>query len=126
KDRGKGGQLEPESPPTQLKTALPDRYCHEEETFLLWQEQQIEVPPCFIVACNNTATSKLVYDFISGWVRENEDGSSQIEHGRLKLFDNYDDYGNRIPRPNTLLIDSEQLESGDALDANFRKISSEE
>jgi type III restriction enzyme len=33
------------------------------------------VPPCFIVVCNNTATSKLVYDYISGFQRENEDGS---------------------------------------------------
>ena len=29
----------------------------------------ISVPPCFIVVCNNTATSKLVYDYISGFQR---------------------------------------------------------
>ncbi len=34
------------------------------------------MPPCFIVVCNNTSTSKLVYDFISGFHRQNEDGSS--------------------------------------------------
>ena len=34
----------------------------------------INVPPCFIVVCNNTSTSKLVYDYISGFHRENEDG----------------------------------------------------
>ena len=32
----------------------------------------------------------------------------------------------RFPRPNTLLIDSEQLESGDALDDNFRGMAADE
>jgi type III restriction enzyme len=50
------------------------------------------VPPCFIVVCNNTSTSKLVYDYISGFERENEeDGTLQIENGRLPLFRNHDD-----------------------------------
>jgi len=40
--------------------------------------------------------------------------------GRLDLFRNYDGYGNRLARPHTLLIDSEQLESGEALDKEFR------
>jgi hypothetical protein len=37
------------------------------------------------------------------------------------LFRNFDEHGNRMPRPRTLLIDSEQLESGEALDKNFRE-----
>ena len=126
KGRSKGGTLDPESLPTQLKTALEALYGHYEKTFKLWEENQIDVPPCFIVVCNNTATSKLVYDYISGYFRENDDGSSQLEHGRLKLFDNFDGYGNKLPRPNTLLIDSEQLESGEALDNNFRDMASDE
>jgi type III restriction enzyme len=36
------------------------------------------------------------------------------------LFSNFDEHGNRLPRPNTLLIDSKQLESGEALDTDFR------
>ncbi len=86
----------------------------------------IDVPPCFIVVCNNTSTSKLVYDYISGFHRENEDGSTTFENGRLELFRNFDDYGNPYPRPHTLLIDSQQLESGDALDNNFRKMAADE
>ena len=31
-----------------------------------------------------------------------------------------------MPRPNTLLIDSEQLEAGDALDDNFRAMAADE
>ncbi|MCG8347226.1 MAG: restriction endonuclease, partial [Chloroflexales bacterium] len=84
------------------------------------------VPPCFIVVCNNTSTSKLVYDFISGFYHVREDGSSKLEQGRLPLFRNFDEHGNPLPRPNTLLIDSEQLESGEALDANFRSMAADE
>ncbi len=37
------------------------------------------------------------------------------------MFRNFDAHGNPLPRPNTLLIDSEQLESGEALDDSFRQ-----
>ena len=84
------------------------------------------MPPCFIVVCNNTAASKLVYDYVSGFTREQADGSTVLEQGRLELFRNYDEHGNPLSRPRTLLIDSEQLESGDALDANFRKAAADE
>ena len=75
---------------------------------------------------NNTSTSKLVYDYISGFRRENDDGSTSFQNGRLELFRNFDEYGNQYPRPRTLLIDSEQLESGDALDRDFRKMAADE
>jgi type III restriction enzyme len=67
-----------------------------------------------------------VYDYISGFQRENEDGSTTLENGRLELFRNFDNHGNPLGRPRTLLIDSEQLESGDALDKNFRDLASDE
>ena len=126
KGKGKAGKLDPLKIPAELQTALEALYGHYKKTFELWQNERIEVPPCFIVVCNNTSTSKLVYDYISGFYRENEDGSKQLENGRLKLFQNFDDYGNPLPRPNTLLIDSAQLESGDALDKNFRKLAADE
>ena len=44
----------------------------------------------------------------------------------LPLFRNFDEHGNPLGRPRTLLIDSEQLESGDALDDNFRNMASDE
>jgi type III restriction enzyme len=77
------------------------------------------------VVCSNTSTSKLVYDFISGFHRENDDGSATFENGRLALFRNHDDYGTRLARPRTLLIDSEQLESGEALDRDFRAMAAD-
>ncbi len=74
-----------------------------------------------IVVCNNTATSKLVYEWIAGFERPNADGEAETRHvGQLRLFRNYDDNRQRLAKPNTLLIDSEQLESGEALDPAFR------
>jgi len=126
KGRGKSSTLDPLSLPAELQTALEALYGHYEKTFDLWEKEGISVPPCFIVVCNNTSTSKLVYDFISGFHRENEDGSTDLENGRLPLFRNYNEHGDSISRPRTLLIDSEQLESGDALDKNFREMASDE
>jgi type III restriction enzyme len=126
KGRGAAKTLDPLSLPKEFYAALDALYGHYVKTFDLWQERQIPVPPVFIVVCNNTSTSKLVYDYISGFFRENDDGSEIYNAGRLELFRNYDEHGNRLTRPKTLLIDSEQLESGDALDKNFRDIAAEE
>lgn len=126
KGRGKAKALDPLSLPPELQTALEALYGHYKKTFELWQEADIDVPPCFIVVCNNTATSKLVFDYISGFFRENEDGTTELENGRLPLFRNFDDHGNPLARPHTLLIDSEQLEAGEALDDNFRKMAADE
>ena len=127
KGRGKAGQtLDPLSLPAELQTALEALYGHYEKTSVLWQEAEIRVPPVFIVVCNNTSTSKLVHDFIAGFDRVQADGSVVHKDGRLALFRNYDQHGNRLARPRTLLIDSEQLESGEALDDNFRKMAADE
>ncbi len=126
KGRGKAASLNPLDLPPQLQTALEALYGHYEKTHALWTEAGVAVPPCFIVVCNNTATSKLVYDYISGFQRDQQDGSSKLEPGRLALFRNHDEHGNPLPRPRTILIDSEQLESGEALDANFRAMASDE
>ena len=126
KGRGKAKTLDPLSLPAELQTALQALYGHYEKTFELWEKAGISVPPCFIIVCNNTSTSKLVYDFVSGFRRENDDGTTRLENGRLPLFRNFDEHGNQLARPRTLLIDSEQLESGDALDRNFRKMAGDE
>jgi type III restriction enzyme len=118
--------FDPLSLPPKLQTALEALYGHYKQTFELWQKSGIRVPPCFIVVCQNTSISKLVYDYISGFERIKEDGSSDLVHGRLELFRNYNEHGDPIARPRTLLIDSVQLESGDALDKNFREMASDE
>jgi type III restriction enzyme len=128
KGRGKAAKLDPLKLPVQLITALEALYGHYKKTYDLWQRAKIRVPPCFIVVCQNTAISKLVYDYISGFHHPpNDDGSIPPPFlGALPLFSNFDEHGNPLGRPRTLLIDSEQLESGDALDKNFRTMASDE
>lgn len=124
--RGKRGTLDPLSLPLDLKSALDALYGHYERTFEEWKKVGTSVPPCFIIVCNNTSASKLVYDYVSGFEWTREDGSSTIQQGRLALFRNFDENRRRLARPRTLLIDSRQLESGDALDTNFRKMAADE
>lgn len=123
----KGAVLDPLKLPTKLQSALQALYGHYEKTYKVWQKEGISVPPCFIIVCQNTAISKLVYDYVSGFIRETDDGQSKLENGRLPLFRNFaEDTLNALSRPNTLLIDSAQLESGEALDKNFRAMATEE
>ena len=119
-------RLNPSALPVPLQSALEALYGHYERIFDEWQRAKIDVPPCFIVVCNNTATSKLVYDYIAGFHRQREDGSEEPVPGRFALFRNFDETGNAHPRPRTLLIDSEQLESGAALDDSFRNVAKDE
>ena len=126
KGRGKSAGLDPLKLPLQLQTALEALYGHYKKTYQLWNDAEIPVPPCFVIVCNNTSTSKLVFDYVSGFQRQNEDGSTSFEQGRLDLFCNFDEHGNRFAKPNTVLIDSQQLESGEALDTNFRKMAAHE
>ena len=121
--------LDPLKIPAELQTALEALYGHYEKTFEAWREAGVRVPPCFIVVCNNQATSKLVFDFISGFLvasETGEHGAGRLEQGRLPLFRNFDEHGQPLSRPNTLLIDSERLESGEALDAKFRAMAADE
>ncbi len=115
-------KLSPFDLPNTLKTALNALYSHYEGEFERWQRAGIEVPPVFIVVCQNTAISKLVFEWIAGFERGDvEEGERAAFHaGHLELFRNYDDQGARLARPRTLLIDSRQIEAGDVLDKGFR------
>ncbi|MEX1303686.1 MAG: DEAD/DEAH box helicase family protein [Rhodovibrionaceae bacterium] len=128
KGAAKAGKLDPLSLPTELETALQALYGHYAETFDAWAKNDaIDLPPVFIVVCNNTSTSKMIYDYVSGFYRKDEEeGSSTFNEGRLELLRNYDGHGNRLARPRTLLIDSVQLESGEALDPEFRTFAADE
>ncbi len=105
-----------------LVNALTALYGHYEETFTQWVEAKIAVPPCFIIVCNNTSTSKLVYDYISGYFHGE---SGAFKEGKFPLFRNYDESGNPYPRARTMLIDSHQLDSGEKLSDDFRKINAQ-
>jgi type III restriction enzyme len=108
--------------PPMLITALTTLYSHYAGEFERWERADIGVPPVFIVVCQNTAISKLVFEWIAGFERgDAEEGERAAFHaGHLELFRNYDEHGARLARPRTLLIDSRQIEAGDALDKGFR------
>jgi type III restriction enzyme len=126
KSASKTGDLDPLKLDILIQTALYSLYSHYKETFEKWRPV-IAVPPVFIVVCNNTSVSKLIYEWIAGFQRLNEDGEPYTAHqGHLELFRNFDEHGQRLARPNTLLIDSEQIESGDALDPQFREMAGPE
>ena len=64
--------------PNELYTALYALYGHYEKTFEEWSRAGIEVPPVFIVVCNNTSTSELVYEWISGFERDGDDEQTAL------------------------------------------------
>lgn len=116
--------LDPEALPELLRSGLEALYRHYEKTAAVWDEQNVGKPPVFIVVANNTASSKLIYEFIAGYERtegEGEAARTRIVPGKLAQFSNVDAYGRWLDRPRTILIDSEALEAGDSLPEDFRK-----
>ncbi len=116
--------------PVELQGALHSLYSNYESYYRLWQQnaearERGLTPPVFIVVCNNTNVSKLVFDFIAGW--EKQIGDATIaQAGQLEIFRNDDGDGGWLQRPNTILVDSQQLESGGAMSAAFKKIAARE
>src|ERR1700682_3325506 len=112
--------------PVELQGALLSLYGNYEKYYRMW-EQNSEArargitPPVFIVVCNNTNVSKLVFDYIAGW--EKQVGERTIvQAGQLPIFRNDDGSGAWLHRPNTVLVDSQQLESGESMSDDFKKI----
>jgi type III restriction enzyme len=130
----KGQKLDPEALPEKLLGAIHALYEHYERVQAEWQPTfgavGLTVPPVFIVVCQNTSHSKLVYDYIAGYTRteraETGEERDVVVNGRLPLFRNYDDDRKPLSRPRTLLIDSNELDSGEGLSADFKKIAASE
>jgi type III restriction enzyme len=114
----------------ELQGALHSLYGNYEKSYRLW-EQNTEArargitPPVFIVVCNNTNVSKMVFDYIGGWEKQIAD-KTIVQVGQLPIFRNDDGEGGWLHRPNTILVDSQQLESGDAMSDDFKKIAGRE
>ncbi len=111
--------------PAELQGALHSLYGNYENAYNLYEKRGNGTPPVFIVVCNNTNVSKLLYDYISGWEKTLTDGTTIIVPGALSIFNN-EKNGRWSERPNTILIDSEQLESGEAMSDEFKKIAATE
>lgn len=117
-------------PPKELEGALQSLYENYEKYYRQWEndadaQEKGRTPPVFIVVCNNTNVSKLVYDYVAGWEKTLHDGSKRLVPGTMGTFSNVVN-GAWLSRPNTILVDSEQLESGEAMTADFKKIAANE
>ncbi|MGH2801412.1 MAG: BPTD_3080 family restriction endonuclease, partial [Thermoleophilaceae bacterium] len=116
--------------PDELQAALHALYGNYEKAYRAWERREKEeprdtTPPVFIVVCSNTAVSKLVFDYIAGWERELDDTRRAVQAGALPLLSN-EDRGGWLDRPRTVLIDSAQLESGEAMSSDFKAIAAVE
>ncbi len=116
--------------PVILQGALHSLYSNYEKAFQLWEQNEDarkrgRTPPVLIVVCNNTNVSKLVYDYIAGWEKQ-IDGQTIVQSGQLPIFRNDDGAGRWLNRPNTILVDSQQLESGSAMSDDFKKLATRE
>ncbi|MGQ0715292.1 MAG: BPTD_3080 family restriction endonuclease [Gemmatimonadaceae bacterium] len=116
--------------PVELEGAIQSLYDNYRKYHELWkQDAEARVrgltAPVFIAVCNNTNVSKLVFDHIAGWERTVADGTTRLVPGRLELFSNVID-DRWSARPTTILVDSEQLESGEGMSADFKKIAARE
>ena len=112
--------------PKELQGALHSLYGNYEKYYRLWEQNAEarvygQTPPVFIVVCNNTNVSKLVFDYISGWEKQLANNKTVLVPGQLPILSNVEG-GQWLSRPNTVLIDSEQLESGEAMSDEFKKI----
>ena len=110
--------LDPKELPPMVITAIEELYGNYEKVSKAWEKAKMPVPPCFIFVCQNTAISKLIYDFVSGY---RFGPAEEFHEAHCGLFSNYDPHGNPLVRPNTILVDSVQLESGEGLSADFAK-----
>jgi type III restriction enzyme len=116
--------------PVELQGALHSLYGNYEKYYRLWEKNAEAhargiTPPVFIVVCNNTNVSKLVFDYVAGW--EKLIGEQKIvQAGQLDIFRNDDGKGGWIHRPNTILVDSRQLESGESMSDDFKAIAARE
>lgn len=116
--------------PAELEGALHSLYSNYQKYYQQWQhntegQAQGLTPPVFIVVCNNTSVSKLVFDYIAGWEKTLPDGSTLVVPGRLDSFSN-ESNGTWSARPTTILVDSEQLESGEGMSDDFKRMAARE
>ncbi len=116
--------------PLELQGALHSLYSNYEKYYHLWTQNSDArarglTPPVFIVVCNNTNVSKLVFDYIAGWEKTIGE-HTVVQAGQLPIFRNDDGQGGWLHRPNTILVDSRQLESGEAMSDDFKRIAARE
>jgi type III restriction enzyme len=124
-------------PPKELAGALYSLYGNYDKYYRQWEAAAAAndgsaclTPPVFIVVCSNTSVSKMVFDWIAGWEKPLPTGETVLVPGKLDIFSNVEPggagQGRWISRPNTILVDSSQLESGETMTPEFKKIAAVE
>ncbi len=116
--------------PVELEGALQSLYGNYERYHELWKksaeaDEERGPPPVFVIVCNNTNVSKIVFDYIGGWEKEIKE-QTVVQAGALPIFRNDDGHGRWLDKPNTILVDSKQLESGEAMSPEFKKMAARE
>ncbi len=113
--------------PEELEAALLSLYNDYKARYQQWETHKTTMPPVMIVVCSNTLVSNLMYRFIAGWEKKLPDGTSRVgTNGKLPLFSNVLEDGEWAARPNTILVDSRQLESDEVLSDDFKKVAAAE
>jgi type III restriction enzyme len=125
--------------PQELEGAIQSLYGHYKKAFDAWHgnadaRARGATPPVYIVVCNNTNVSKLVFDHLAGYPKLDGDGNPLVEPdgqpvlvpSEYPIFSNVTEHGRWVARPNTILVDSEQLESGEAMSADFKRVAATE
>ena len=127
KGRGKGEELDPLKLPTRLQTALEALYGHYEKTFELWEDSGHQGAALLhrrLPEHRDLEAGLRLHLRLPSQERGRHDHARERPPRAVPQLRR--DHGNPLPRPNTLLIDSEQLEAGDALDDNFRGMAADE
>ena len=113
--------------PAALEGALRSLYKSYEASYQDWKERLRpldEPPPVMIVVTPNTVVSKLIYDWIAGYEVTDGDEARHIK-GNLELFSNVENE-RPVAIPRTIVIDSKQLESGEAMRDDFKRAAADE
>jgi len=123
------GEVTPDQMPAALEGAIQSLYDSYGKSYAIWEKSEArdqgQPAPVFIVVCNNTTVSKMVYDFIAGWEKPIGKDKTVLVPGNLDLFSNVAG-GKWIDRPRTILVDSQQFESDEGLSAEFKKVAAAE
>ncbi len=114
--------------PDELEGALHSLYGnYEQAVSALGAEHELHAadgltPPVFIVVCNNTNVSKLVFDYIAGWEKHAARRPAAYVPGQLPLFQQRGGRPLAGPARTRSWSIAQQLESGEAMSAEFKKI----
>jgi type III restriction enzyme len=110
--------------PKLLKNALDQFYSHYETLYKGIKGEQLDLeftPPVFIMVCANTTTSREVYRYLAGYELTDKKGNVTVHKGAFDLFSNFIGK-NLLPKPPTLLIDSDALENSEQINDEFKEI----